>query len=133
MSRQKLDDSALSVSVDKGVVEVRRDGEVVGHGHWDGRRVVHPDYRMSGEESESVDELVRSALPADAWENADSAADELVSHMSDADRDAMSQTGDAEAWREEVSGNTRARGLDHNAVLRAMYELIKRSRNLPED
>ena len=133
MSNQKLDDGELSASVDSGVVEVRRDGEVVGHGHWDGRRVVHPDYRLSGEESESVDELVRNSLPTDAWESADSAADDLISHMSEADRDAMSQTGDAEAWRAEVSGNTRAQGLDHNAVLRAMYELIKRSRNLPED
>ena len=52
MSNQKRDDKELSVSVDQGVVEVRRDGEVVGHGHVGTFRVEEykkPEFEVSVE------------------------------------------------------------------------------------
>ena len=130
---KSFDDDDWRVSVRAGVVEVERDGEVVGKGHWDGRRVVHPDYQLDDETAEKLDKMVSDSLPNDAWENADRAADEIVGHMSEDDKSAMQQSGDAEAWRQDVADDHRADGLDHNAVLRAMYQLIKLSRGTPED
>lgn len=130
---KKFEDSHWEVSVRAGIVEVRRDGELLGRGHWDGRRVVHPDYQLAPEEAEKLDRLVRDSLPPNAWSSADGAADELVGRMSAEDKEAVSQSGDAEAWRTEVAGDGRAQGVDHDAVLRAMYELVKHAGRARED